>query len=45
MDVPAKEVRQARAFLQSRGFATADIPPRIFAATAKRTGKNRTCIA
>lgn len=37
--VSPKEVRQARAFLQMRGFETSMMPPRLFAMTAKREGK------
>lgn len=34
------EIRQARAFLQKQGIASADISPHLFAASAKETGKS-----
>ena len=34
-----KEIRQARAFLQTRGIRTSDISPLMFANTAKELGK------
>lgn len=37
--VKPKEVRQARAFLRQRKIETQDISPRLFAMTAKKTGK------
>ena len=47
MTVTNKEVRQARAWLSNKGMTlvgkpitSTDIPPRLFAETAKRTGKS-----
>jgi hypothetical protein len=40
MSVKPKEVREARAFLQKRGFSTGDIPPRLFASAAKQMNKS-----
>lgn len=39
MTVKPKEARQARAFLQKKGIPSRAIPPKLFAATAKKEGK------
>jgi len=38
-NVTPKEAQRARAFLLSKGFNSNEIPPKLFAITAKKTGK------
>jgi hypothetical protein len=34
-----KDIRKARAYLHKHGISSKEVPPHLFAATAKKTGK------